>query len=77
MDEKLIPYIVHEAIVARLERIVKRLWILCILILVFLVATNAAWIWYECQYVEEVTTIQQESETGYNNYIGNDGSIIN
>ena len=77
MEEIQIPYIVHESEVARLERVIRRLWILCIIIFVALIATNAAWIWYENQFTDEVTTVEQESETGYNNYIGNDGNITN
>ena len=77
MEEIQIPYIVHESEVARLERIIRRLWILCIIIFVALIATNAAWIWYENQFMDEVTTVEQESESGYNNYIGNDGNITN
>ena len=79
MEEKeiQISYIVHESEVARLERVIRRLWILCIIIFVALVATNAAWIWYENQFTDEVTTVEQESESGYNNYIGNDGNITN
>ena len=76
MDEKTIPYIAHESEVARLERIIKRMWILCILIFVAFVISNGAWIWYENQFMDEVT-ITQENEDGYNNYIGNDGNIIN
>lgn len=77
MEEIQIPYIVHESEVARLERVIRRLWILCIIIFVALIATNAAWIWYENQFTDEVTTVEQESESGYNNYIGNDGNITN
>lgn len=72
-----IPYIVHESHVARLERTIKRLWILCIIIFLALVGTNAYWIWYEQQFVDEVVTVEQENESGYNNYIGNDGDIKN
>ena len=71
-----VPYIVHEGDMARLERTVKRLWILCILLAVMLIGTNAAWFWYENQFIDEVT-ITQENDDGYNNYIGNDGDINN
>ena len=52
-EEKTIPYIAHESEVARLERVIKRLWILCIIIFICLIATNAAWIWYESQFADE------------------------
>lgn len=41
-----VPYIVHEASMARMERQIKRLWITVIALIVMLVATNGAWIWY-------------------------------
>lgn len=50
MEEKIIPYFVHEGEVARLERTIKRLWILCIVIFVAFVLSNAAWIYYEAHF---------------------------
>ena len=63
-DVKDVPYIVHEGAMARAERTVKRLWISTILLLIALIATNAAWIWYESQWevVEEVTTTQSVTQ---------------
>ena len=61
--------------VARLERVIKRLWVLVLVLIVLLAASNAAWIWWESQF-EEVR-IEQENESGYNNFIGNDGDIYN
>lgn len=71
-----IPYVVHEGAMARQERTIRRLWILCIIIFLAFVISNGAWIWYENQFMDEVT-ITQENEDGYNNYIGNDGNITN
>lgn len=77
MEDKMIPYFVHEGDMARLERTIKRLWILCILLAVMLVVTNGGWIYYEAQFTDEVVTVEQENEDGYNNFIGNDGDINN
>lgn len=74
--DKIVPYFVHEGIVARQERTINRLWVLCIIIFIAFVGSNAAWLWYENQFMDEVT-ITQENEDGYNNYIGNDGDITN
>ena len=41
-----VPYIVHEASMARMERHIKRLWVTVLVLIVMLVATNGAWIWY-------------------------------
>ena len=73
--EKVVRQYFHEGTVAVMERTIRRLWILCIILVVLLVATNGLWIWYNSQF--EYFTITQENEDGYNNYIGNDGDIIN
>lgn len=72
-----VPYIVHEGAVARLERVIKRLWVLVLALIILLCASNAAWILWESQYETIETTITQENADGYNNYIGNDGDIVN
>lgn len=70
-----VPYIVHEGDVARLERVIKRMWVLVLLLIILLVASNAAWLYYESSF-EEIR-IEQDNESGYNNFIGNDGDIYN
>ena len=70
-----VPYIAHESAVARLERVIKRLWVLVLALIILLCASNAAWIWYESQF-EEVR-IEQDNKSGYNNFIGNDEDIYN
>lgn len=78
MDQKMIPYFCHEGDMARAERTIKRLWILCILLIVLLVGTNIAWIHYESQFEDSVSTTQevtQDSSAGINNFIGGDGVI--
>ena len=72
-----VPYIVHEGAVARLERVIKRMWVLVLSLIILLFVSNAAWILYESQFEDVETTITQENEDGYNNYIGNDGDIVN
>lgn len=44
-----VPYIVHESILARMERTIKRLWILCIIMFTALVISNGMWLYYESQ----------------------------
>lgn len=68
-----IPYIAHEYMMARLERTINRLWVLCIILIFIIISTNVAWLIYESQY--DKTTITQENEGAPNNYIGNDGEI--
>ncbi len=70
-----VPFAVHESAMARMERTIRRLWILLILLVVLLVGSNALWIWYEAQF--EKVEVTQENEDGYNSFIGNDGDIYN
>lgn len=74
-----VPYVVHESAMARNERYNKRLWIVILVLIGALIASNLAWIIYNSQFevVEEITetNITQDNENGYNNYIGDDGDI--
>lgn len=45
-----IPYVVHEATATRLERINTRLWIVVLILIFALIASNLAWIIYEKQF---------------------------
>ena len=70
-----IPYIAHEADMTRMERMNRRLWILCLVLIVALIGSNVGWIIYENQFEDVV--VEQDSEDGNNNFIGNDGDITN
>lgn len=62
-EKATIPYFVHESAMARAERTIKRLFIVCILLIVVAVATNAYWIYYESQFEDIVTTeVTQDAE---------------
>ena len=66
-----VPYIVHESAMARAERSAKRLWVAIILMIVLLVGTNGAWLWYESQFeVVETTTIEAEQDGSGVNVVG-------
>lgn len=64
-----VPYFVHEGAMARQERTIKRLWILCIIIFLAFVLSNAAWIYYESQWA----VVQTNSETVEQNIDSGDG----
>lgn len=73
MEQEKIPVYVHEGMLARQERTVRRLWILCIIIFIALIGTNAGWIYYESQWQDEVITQEIEQDSGFggiNNYRG-------
>jgi hypothetical protein len=59
----------------------KRFVAIIVLLILLLVGSNMAWLIYENQFevVEETTEtiITQDNSGGYNNYIGNDGDIVN
>lgn len=72
-DMQMIPYYVHESDMARMERQIKRLWIVLIMTIILLVATNAVWFWYESQFEDIVITADQIADGDSNNYaIGGD-----
>lgn len=59
-----IPYIVYEGTMARFERSIRRLWIVCIILILALLGTNAGWIYYESQFEDISTSVEQEVDTG-------------
>ena len=64
-----------DSISYRLERTIKRLWILCILLIILLVGTNIAWLIYESQwqYVSTETQVEQKIDgDGTNTFVGGD-----
>ena len=62
----------QELIVAVMERQVKRLFILCLVIFIALVASNAAWIYYENQFEDVSNTVTQETSAD-----GGGNAVIN
>lgn len=73
------PLAQHEKDQNRLMEIIKSLIAVIVILIVFLVGSNVGWLIYNSQLevVEESTVITQENADGYNNYIGNDGDIVN
>ena len=73
-----VPYIVHESEMVRLERIIKKMWILIVILVVFLVGTNGVWLWYESPFEDVKTEVEQTVKTDDNrNAVVNDGVHIN
>lgn len=46
------------------ERTIKRLWIVIILLVVLLVGSNVAWLHYENSFVDEITTVESNTDDG-------------
>lgn len=63
-----------EVMTATMERTIRRLWILALVLVVLLVGTNVAWLWYESQFETVTTTememdVQQEAESNSRNIV--------
>lgn len=78
-DVKDVSYIVYESTLARFDRVIKRLWIVILVLVFLLLGTNLAWLYYETQFeeVEQTTTTTQEvkqdtKDGGDNSFIGGD-----
>ena len=76
-NEVTVPYVVHEGEMTRMERTNHRLWMLCIMLLVALLATNAGWIWYESQWetVETTESYDINSDVGGNAVYNGSGEV--
>lgn len=63
-----------EIMTATMERTIRRLWILALVLVILLVGTNVAWLWYESQFETVTTTetqldVQQEAENNSRNIV--------
>ena len=70
-----VPYIVHEASMARMERQIKRLWIAVIIAVCLLFASNAGWMIYESQFA--TISYEQDGEGINNVNLGEQGDLNN
>ena len=81
-DMAVMPIAQHEKDQNRLMGIIKSLIAVIVILIVLLVGSNVGWLIYNSQFevAEETkteTNITQDNESGYNNYIGNNGDIVN
>ena len=70
-----VPYIVHESAMARMERTIKRLWILAIILVALLVGSNLAWIFYESQFETDSWTYEATTDGGGTAIANGDGEV--
>lgn len=59
-EDNNIRFIIESAF-AKLEKANTRLWIICLILILALIGTNAGWIWYENQFEEVVVTQEVEA----------------
>ena len=64
---------IHDAYVSMTERTIRRLWILCIIIFICFVGSNALWICYESQWNEIEQEVSQDTDNGNNSFINENG----
>ena len=76
-DTAVIPYYAHEGEMNRMERSNKRLWIVIIILIVALLGTNAGWLVYESQFVEETVemTYSAEADENSNSVVNGEGEV--
>lgn len=74
-----ISFVAHEADMSRMERTIRRLWILSLVLIALLFGTNGAWLWYESQFEvmeSESTSISQEVDAeGGSAYVSGIGDV--
>lgn len=81
-EVKDVSYIVFESTIARFDRVIKRLWVIILILVFLLLGTNLAWLYYESQFEETTTTttttqeIKQKADGDSNNsFIGGDNNV--
>lgn len=78
MENKDVPFIVHEGILSRMERQMRRLFILLIIAILAVILSNALWLYAWMQYdYSGNETVTVDGRSGTANYIGEDGIISN
>lgn len=70
-----VSFVAFESACTRLERNNRRLFILCVILIVALIASNTGWVIYESQFqdVEVTQGVEQDAEgDGLNQFVGGD-----
>jgi abortive infection bacteriophage resistance protein len=65
-----ISYLAYESAMARMERANKRSFIIILILIFALIATNTGWIIYESQFETVETTIEAEQNGAEVNIVG-------
>ena len=70
-----VPYVVHEATVARQERQIKRMWIALIVAISMMFGSFALFVWYESQF--ETISYDYTQDGQGTNIIGDSNEVNN
>lgn len=80
MHGETVSYFVYEGTIAYMERTIRRLWVLCIIIFLAFVGSNVAWMYYESGFETVETTVTQEAYSDGDSTAvvnGNGAGVIN
>ena len=69
-DKRSIPYYAFESAMMSFNKTIKRLWILCIILICLLAGSNLAWAIYESQFEDVYTSIEAEQDGEGINIVG-------
>lgn len=61
-ENKSIPCYAFDGAMMLANKTIRRLWILCIILVVLVVGSNVGWLIYESQYIEKSGKIEQQAE---------------
>ena len=72
-----VSFVAFESMKSTMERTIKRLWITTIILVLLLFGTNAAWIYYENQFTDEITLTYSSQVDGSGGLaiVNRDGSV--
>lgn len=65
---RVVDYIVYEGTMSRMERTIRRLWVLVFVLIILLAGCNALWLYEWCQYdyVDSIETTYTQDGKGVN-----------
>lgn len=74
-NERVISYLVFESVTSEMERSIKRLWIVVLVLIFLLVGTNLAWLIFESQYEDYIEQTIEATQDGSGTNIVGGGNV--
>ena len=74
-NERVIAYLVFESVTSEMERSIKRLWIVVLVLIFLLVGTNLAWLIFESQYEDYIEQTIEATQDGSGTNIVGGGNV--
>ena len=76
-EKEIMPISVHEYDMARMERTIKRLWVVILLLVICMVGSNLAWAIYENQFQDVMITQEGYADESSRNFFNGTGEMNN